>query len=279
MLRLERRGGFGYGPGVVVAPEFDRPPVVEMALGIQFQPLFGLRGISLSPLREVWRERYPLVEEVPPLPPGVERVGGQPLGVQLAFGPGPALRYWFMSDDGADLVQLQNDRLIINWRSVGDGRTYPRYAAMRETFGARATDLIEFVEAEGLGRIDIVQAEANYINSLDVTDGAVGSPRFLRAWAGTGDHHLGDPVDGRVSLAFDVPDIGKSPVRLHVDVAPAPSSPEAVKQFMTLTLRGAPADTQLEGALAFFDEAHEHLDRSFLELTPTAMHAEWGVRQ
>ena len=97
-----------YGWGVVIAPEFDRPPVVEMALGIQFQPLFGLRGISLSPLREVWRERYPLVEEVPPLPPGVERVGGQPLGVQLAFGPGPALRYWFMSDDGADLVQLQN---------------------------------------------------------------------------------------------------------------------------------------------------------------------------
>ena len=45
---------------------------------------------------------------------------------------------------------------------------------------------------------------------------------------------------------------------------------------MTLTLRGAPADTQLEGALAFFDEAHEHLDRSFLELTPTAMHAGVG---
>ena len=36
-------------------PDFGAPPVVEVALGVQFRILPALRGLALAPLRERWR--------------------------------------------------------------------------------------------------------------------------------------------------------------------------------------------------------------------------------
>ena len=47
-----------------VPPPDGAPPVVEVALGLQFRPVFGLRPIELGGLRETWRaardERVPI---------------------------------------------------------------------------------------------------------------------------------------------------------------------------------------------------------------------------
>jgi len=42
-------------------PEFSNPPVVEVALGVQFRPVYGLRPIELAILREKWRSKYPVI--------------------------------------------------------------------------------------------------------------------------------------------------------------------------------------------------------------------------
>lgn len=261
------------------APEFAEPPVVEVALGVQFHPLPALRGITLAPLRERWRTEYPRVEEQPPLAPAIEAGPMQGIAVQVGFGPVPTVRYMFLNEAGSEFVQLQNDRLVVNWREAQPPTPYPRYERMRTLLGQRLAEVSEFVEQNGLGSIQIVQAELNYVNAIEVDDGQQGRlDRVLRGWAGTSDHHLGDPEQARALLVFSVPDVGRHPVRMYVGVDPAQRIDGSPVLFMTLTVRGAPAGAMIDNALQFMDQGHDHLVRSFSELTPEPMHTVWGRR-
>ena len=264
---------------VTSAPEFEEPPVVEMALGVQFRPLMGLRGIALGPLREQWRSSYPRVEEQAPLAPAIEGSQTPGIALQVGFGPRATARYWFLNAAGSELVQVQNDRLLVNWREGEPPNPYPRYPLMRALFEQRLGELRDFVERQQLGTIEVVQAELNYVNALPVEQGGQGRiDRFLRGWWGTADHHLGEPEQARVALTFSVPDVGRPPVRMYVAVDPAEGPEGQALLFFGLTVRGAPLHGMIGDSLEFMDRAHDHLVRSFTELTPEPMHEAWGRR-
>jgi uncharacterized protein (TIGR04255 family) len=249
-----------------------------MAVGVQFRALFDLRGILLGPLRDLWRDVYPNVQEQPPLAPAVELDAPHGFGVQLAFGPGAVLRYWFISADNSELVQLQNDRLTVNWRQVDPSAAYLRFPHMRDLFEQRMRDLAAFVEDHEMGDIAVQQVEVNHINAVDAASGQQGQlQRMLRGWSGTPHHHLGEPEQARIAMTFRVPDVGTPPTRMHVSIDPAQRPTGSSALFMTLTARGAPAAPSLGGALEFVDGAHAHLVQCFLELTPQQMHAQWGL--
>jgi uncharacterized protein (TIGR04255 family) len=250
-----------------------------VALGIQFRPLFGLRGINLGPLRERWRGTYPRVEEQPPLPPAVEALPtpGE-LTFQLNVGAVPPVRHWFLSESGTQLVQLQQDRLIVNWREGTPVEPYPRYGALRQQFEERITDLQQFLRDEDLGELDVTQAEVNYINGVKVGDRDQGdlSP-LLRHWGDLSANHLGNPEQASATLVFRVPDIGRGPVRMHIAINPAQWAPDAAPAiFFTLMVRGAPTAATTDAALQFMDGAHDHLLTSFNELTSDTVHQAWG---
>jgi uncharacterized protein (TIGR04255 family) len=260
-------------------PEFDKPPVVEVAVGVQFLPVLGMQGLALAPLRDLWREDYPKLQDQPPLVPAIE--GSPPLlpQLQLRMVPMPTIRQWFLSEDETELVQLQTDRLLVNWRSVEDSSTYPRYGHMRSTFAQRFGDLVAFAADAQFGDIVITQAELSYINSISVEPGELGRlDRFLRIWSGLADHHLGEPEQSRVTLTFPVADIGQPPVRLYVEVNPAQRPGGEPVLFFTLTVRGNPGGRGLDDSLKFLDGAHAHLVRSFAELTRESMHSIWRRR-
>jgi uncharacterized protein (TIGR04255 family) len=255
-------------------PEFGAPPVVEVVLGVQFRPLFGLRPIELAPLREQWRESHPLVQEQPPLPPAIEQAGSGLPTVQFVVGPALQSRTWFLSDDQSSLVQLQHDRLTINWRQTSDV-PYPRYPAVRQAFEERSADLSRFVADRRIGDLMVTQAEVTYINAVDTAADEMGDlGRILRHWDSPS-ADLGKPEQGRCAAVFGVPDIGRPPVRLYVAVDPAQRPDGRPALFLTLTVRGAPAGPELADALRFMDQAHAHVVRSFTVLTPDAMHALW----
>ena len=98
---------------MTLLPDFERPPVIEVAYGVQFRAVEGLRGMGRYPLYEQWRHDLPQVTEQIALPPAVESgtAGGPP--VQVFFGSSFSdTRHWFADDAGRNLVQLQQDRLI-----------------------------------------------------------------------------------------------------------------------------------------------------------------------
>lgn len=260
-------------------PEFDDPPVVEMALSARFRILPGLRGLALSPLYEQWRDRYPQVEEQPPLPAVVdEDVPNGPV-FQLNLGSAPAVRYWFLTRDGAELVQLQQDLLSVNWREQVEGKPYPRYPAMRQLFSDRIQDLEAFAAQNELGTVDVTQLELSYINAVDVDShdrGKLG--RILTTWQDVSGSHLAEPEQVQLSMSYQVTGLGPGVSRLWVQAAPGQRSMGAPAIFLTFLIRGAPKGEGTEQVLAFLDKAHDQVLRSFAELTTPEMHRAWGRR-
>jgi uncharacterized protein (TIGR04255 family) len=258
-------------------PKFERPPVVEVSVGVQFRPLFGMRGLALAPLRERWHDQYPKIEEQPPLPPTIE---GEPAIVpQLLFNVVPLApsRQWFLNEPGTQLVQVQQDRLITNWRAGDQPAEYPRYRHMRATFENRFSELAQFAAEADLGVLEVTQAEVSYVNAIKVAPGEIGHiGMFLRAWSGTGDTRLGEPEMARMTLAFPISGAGQPPVRLYAEVNPAQGASGERVLFFTLTARGNPGGKSLDDSLKFMDEVREHLVWAFVELTTEEMHAVWG---
>lgn len=260
-------------------PTFDDPPVVEVSMGVQFRPLFGMRGLALAPLRAHWSDEYPRIEEQPALPPVTEGSTAHLPSLQFNVVQLPPTRQWFLNDAGTHLVQVQPDRLIINWRAGDPPAVYPRYGHMRATFVRVCSDLAQFAADEELGDLEISQAELTYINVIETDRDNLGRVEtFLKGWAGTVDHHLGQPEQARMTLAFRIEGIGQPPVRLYAEVSPAEKSSGEPVLFFTLTVRGNPGGKSLEETLKFLDEAHDHLVRSFDELTKKSMHEVWGKR-
>ena len=258
-------------------PEFSNPPVTEVALGVQFRPVPQLRAIELATLREQWRAELPVAQEQPPLPPISE---GQAVGTPpVLFRVGPPLlsRLWFLSEDGSRLVQIQLDRLIVNWRQADGDGVYPRYPAIRAMFADRASDLAGFIAERGFDALEITQVEVNYINSIPLSEDRLGHLEdLLRGLSLNADHHLAPPEQARVAMVFPVPDLGRPPVRLYVEAAPAsrPDGQSAV--HFSLSVRGAPSGGKIDDALEFMDGAHDHIVRSFDKMTVETMHTVWG---
>lgn len=259
-------------------PEFDVPPVIEVALDVQFRTIPELHGLRLAPLWDAWRADLPVLQEQPPLASLIEGSGGES-SQQVEFVTVlPHPRYWFLSADGTELVQLQQDRLAVNWRAI-HGAEYPRYQAVRAMMERRMAQLENYLVAEGLSAPQIVQAEISYVNAIAVDADERGDlTRLFRAWSGLPAHHLGEPAEARLNLTFDVPDLGKSPVRLYVTVGPGQSPDGSSGLFLNLTIRGNPGGLGIDDALHFIDGGHEHIVQSFDELTTEALHKLWRKR-
>jgi uncharacterized protein (TIGR04255 family) len=263
---------------VAKLPEFDAPPVIEVALDVQFQAIPELHGLRLAPLWDVWRADLPELQEQPPLAPLIEGGSGENVRQVEFITVLPQPRYWFLSADSTELVQLQQDRLAVNWRAVGDAQ-YPRYPAVRAKMEQRASEFENYLRQEGLTALQIIQAEISYVNAIRVDPDKPGDlTQLLRAWSGLPAHHLGEPGEVRLNLMFDVPELGKSPVRLHVAVSPGKTPNGSSCLFMNLTVRGNPGGSSVDDALSFIDGGHEHIVRSFEELTTEALHKLWRKR-
>src|SRR4051794_34607596 len=102
-------------------PDFAKPPVTEVVLGMQFDALPRLRSLQIARLwQEAYRDRFPVTEEHVPLDPIVEKFGvvKQPRATRIVavLDSPPVPRYWFMNaTNGTDLVQVQQDRFVRNW--------------------------------------------------------------------------------------------------------------------------------------------------------------------
>ena len=255
-------------------PEFLRPPVREVAIGLEIQPLRGLRAIQLGPLWDLWREAYPQLDEQPPLPP--PDAAGQPL-VEVTFGPPPINRHWFFSADGRRLVQLQADRLALNWRAVGEDDEYPRYTALREEFIARAADLDAFLGRTGRAPVAVSSVELSYVNVIRAGDDA--APRAADVLRGLTadpvDPDLGPALETHVAQTFRAGDGASGPLWLNAVAAPGRDPAGRPVLQLSISVRGSVDALGVQQAMVVVDAAHGYLVRGFAALTRPAMHERW----
>ena len=249
--------------------------MVEVALSLQFKLLSKLTTAHVGLLWQKYRGRLPRIEEHPPLDPVLENFGPpQPPQVEIAFGNKPPMpRVWFLSEANTELVQIQNDRFIHNWRKAGTDTPYPRYENIRAEFRREVQTLAQFLNEEQLGELSINQCEITYVNHIDC--GAIGvNPTAVFAnWRSLhASGFLPPPEDTLLRWRFRMPEnIG----RLHVMAQPALDSNGQRIWTMNLMARGQPLGKGIEGAFGFFDVGREWIVHGFTELTGDAMHRHW----
>jgi len=267
-------------------PDFRDPPVVEVALAIQFEPLTRLRTPHLGLLWSIWKDRFSRIEEHPPLDPIVERFG---MPAAMAGGAGIRIasvplvpRCWFLNEPGTELIQVQQDRFIHNWRKTGEGDQYPRYEAISGRFRNELAEFCHFLETEKLGEIKPTQCEVTYVNHILSGNawkrhGEVG--RVLSVWSGKhSDQFLDEPEDVRLAIRHVMLDETKKPIgRLHINLQPGYSKAAQLPiLILRLTARGAPEPQGTDGAYRFMNRGRKWIVRGFASVTTPEMHKVWG---
>ena len=262
-------------------PDFEAPPVVETALGVEFVPLARWSIPHYGLLWEKIRGDYPNFAIQPPLGSQVEKFGSEarvvPPSFQVVPVSAPEVRCWFTEPSQSRLLQVQPDRFIHNWRKPKvEGARYPHYEKIRPIFEREWGRFGEFLRGESLGEPEVVQCEVTYVNHLDR---GVGWESFgdlgnvVRFWTDASTQFLPRAEAMILNVSYVIP---SNKGRLHVALQPAfrPDDAKEVLQ-LTLTARGRPVSSRTQDVLDWLDLGHEWVVRGFADFTTDAMHRLW----
>lgn len=255
-------------------PKYGRPPVTEVVCGVYFQSLDDLQVAHVGALWERLRRDFPRTETLPPLPPAVVANGLADFQIQFQFGPieaSPFPRVWFVSADDATLLQLQRDRLIINWRRRAEDSPYPSYdaivARLRDVLGL----LIGFLKEQSLRTPDLVGVELAYVNALQFgrdLDGPadIGSVVPFLAWpppAGSLDRLALSGLSWNAQL--DLAD-GEGNLHIGLNTTQRPSDGKGLVRLDLLARKFSPA-LETHAIWNWFDLAHASIVTTFSDIT------------
>jgi uncharacterized protein (TIGR04255 family) len=268
--------------------------VVEVSLCFQF----AAQSVDLDVLAmfsERVRAELPRRELQPALPSMVERFDAihRPPAFEFRLEQLATLpRVWFTSTDSIRLVQLQHDRLTLNWRKLDTDERYPRYRELRQAYAGFLESLHGCYEALERARPVINMAEVAYINHID--DGVVvlrnGQPGFAdpatiinRLAAPSDRAFLAHVEDVQVNERWRIPrtDGSDEPAgRLYLAAGPGikPSDGQPI-YVVNLTARVLPATSDDDSVWAAMDRAHRYVVLGFKDTTTEHMHRLWGLQQ
>ncbi len=269
-------------------PSFKKPPLSEVVLSVQFEPLHKMQSAQIGVLwSTVFRSKYPHTEQHPKINETIERFGEpehpakELIKLDLSGGPDTP-RCWFISEDGTELIQIQQDRLLHNWRKTRDEDGYPRYEAVRAEFSQDLQSLYSFVEKENIGAISPNQCEVTYINHIVTNEGWQDHSelsKIVPSWNPTySDDFLSEPENTKIATQyiFNTPNDNEPWGRLYINVQPAFYKKDNQPVYtMTLTARGHPLTPDIDGVLQFLNSGRENIVRAFTSITSSGMHKVW----
>ncbi len=267
-------------------PDYQNPPVVEVALSVRFEPLDRLQTVHIGLLWQAFfREKFSVVEEHPPLPLVLEAFSGtsQP-SLQVEFGPPPLPRQWFLNQDGSQLIQIQSDGFVHNWRQATPDLAYPRYEQVKDQFIVYFAAFRNFLAMESLGDAIPIQCEVTYVNHIEAGSGWEKPNDFsnvFTTWSGQySDSFLSDPEQIRLNVSYVIPgDEGEPLGRLHIACQPSIRVKDKKRVLVfRLVARGMPDGDGIEGATRFLDRGREWIVRGFTSFTTGEMHKIWKRR-
>lgn len=263
-------------------PSYRKPPVVETAISVQFDPVKALKNVHLYGFWSEIRDTYPDTEDQEPLEFRTELFGDRihrgPRLPQIQFRP-HASRVQARSSDGRSMVQLQNGRFVFNWRRT-ENSEYPRWSKTYPEFCVRYAKFVEYIRKQNLGEVVPNQWEVTYVNHLmkgrlwqSEMDWPALVPGILGGCRTVGAGPL-EAVDCHVQLL-----LGERIARLYVDLKSAVLMSDITQELLVLTLTargGVTKDCSVEEGLTL---GHETIVKSFTDFTSPQAHELWERSQ
>ncbi|MGO8859079.1 MAG: TIGR04255 family protein [Steroidobacteraceae bacterium] len=278
-------------------PKFAKPPVVEVVLSTQFQQLPGMHIGQLGLVWDRFRSKFPRVQQQMPLPHIIERKGVHAPAlmptVSLMIPSDQPQRVWLISEDDSDLVQIQSDRFMRNWRRYHNVEIgYPSYDGhIRSEFVEDYETFRTFVSEQRWGELEVDQCEMTYVNHIrpnQIWSDFSQLDRVFKGWSGSYPRLANHATD---LLAFRArhevaEDDGNFIGHLFVELdsafvvrATGPNSELDPIFQLQLIVRGRPLEQGSVGVMRFMDMAHSIIVKSFADVTTPEMHSIWERTQ
>jgi uncharacterized protein (TIGR04255 family) len=260
------------------SPNFPNAPLIEVALSVQFQPLALFTSAHAGLFWQSFRRDFPNSQDQPALPMLNELFGSSRpnvgiVGMGFQFGPSPN-RTWFSSQDGALLIQVQNNRFVFNWRKANPESVYPRYEFVRLNFEKYFNLFRAFVVEHNLGQVTPDLYEVHYVNQWPLEDGK-NFGEVIGSWLKLFTNNVTslEAEQATISSQFVVQGDAKQPVgRLYVNVAPMVNIQGKYGVNLELICRTLPSDSL---NLSSLDLAREKIVTTFVEITSDSAHQFW----
>ena len=260
-------------------PDFEDPPLHEVVLGVQFATPRGFQQIFAGEVWELYRKDFPKVGEQPALPPSFETFGlteNQQFNFGFLTGAIPN-RYWFLSANGDELIQFQSDRLLHNWRKVGDETNpYPRFESMIEKFEDELSKLEFYFTRFGSEKLNINQCELTYVNEIIIADSQESS---VENWLNLVNLKNIGAEGFKLEFKKAIKDTQGNPYgRLICEASTTTNKKNEPIISLNLTVRGAPQESNIKFALDLLRSGRELIVVSFDEVTTDFAHKKWSKK-
>lgn len=255
--------------------KFKKPPINELIISTYFNPpIHGLRNEHIGLFWHSIKDEFPVVSQQPPIP-------NTNLTIEEEIFPMP--RYWMISLDDTNVIQIQKHAFMLNWRHRDT--EYPYYENIKPIFDKYYSKFQDFLVTEiqktETNRPQIDVCELTYINTIESCD----------YWSGPGD------VD-KVIPSFSIPTIKPPPkaepgyncsfayiidddlqLRVSVRNAQAAQHPETPVLVLEIRASGRIDPTNKSTADSWFDRGHQAISSCFLSLTNPDIQRKYWMRE
>lgn len=260
-------------------PDYKRPPLNEVVLGVQFSPPKSYQQIYAGEVRELFRQDFPKVQQQIRIEPAFETFGRPQSRSNVLerhiIQEFPHPRYWFLSEDGDELIQFQQDRLLHNWRKVGIGENpYPHFENILPKFENELLTLEKYLEKLSDQKMNITQCELTYINLIPLTEEENGTSGDK--WIDLVNFSDLELDDFTFRFRKNLNDETGHPYgRLIGDCKTAINQKDKTVLVLELTVRGAPKEPSISASLDFLKTGREIIVNCFDNITTEFAHRQW----
>jgi len=244
---------------IALTVEFKNPPIHELVIGARFDPpLEALRSEHIGLLWREMQEDFPTVEQHHP-------PGGSAMNAGEFF---PMPRFWLVSGERDNLIQVQKDAFLLNWRKGVS--SYPRFSRQKPAFDRYFDIFADFVrEHVKEPELKIAQCELTYLDVIrpcDYWNGPADTRKLIPSFVVPGcSVENGDADAFNCSYVFNV-----SPnLRLQVAIRTAGQDGESDVPLLALELsaRGHVGGVPKSETNEWYEKAHDMIYDFFMRIT------------
>ncbi len=251
-------------------PSYKSPPLNEVSIGLQFQPLEKLKIPHFGLFWDLIRKDFPSVEHAPPI-----------LNKKLEPGASvPLPRVWFIENSETQLLQLQPDRINFNWRLRENADPYPRFHTIAPQFFRLLEAFEQFLIKADIGVIFPTVAELTYVNMF-VQGREWNTTRDFAAvfkdftWVGEKERFLPYPTNMSWAVSFELPD-QKGMLNARLNEGFRVADEKKVLQ-LEMVANYPVQDVSSHSLQPWYALAHEWIVKGFDDLTqPKTQKTYWG---
>ncbi len=259
---------------------FENAPVIEMVQALFFAAVPGWDLLDFGLLSKRLEPRYPKHEFKPPL--------GEPQQLQdrlqtvlqkQNFGSIP-VRCWFVESAEAEIVQVQDNCLIHNWRKVPPLAPYPGYESVHSNFVDDWRTFCSFLHDRKLHRPELWKCELTYIDQFlrgSEWENFADLSKVYRLWRGmesTG--HLSSVEFATFQVTYGLRG-GTTKLLFSSQPAVRPDGKEVIQ--LTVTASARPLSSEDDDIFRWFEQSHDDIREGFLNFTTPEMHDYWRRKQ